>query len=154
MRTLWVVLLLLAPLAGGCGSPYKLAPVSGKVTIDSQPGANCQVTFEPIGSQSNPNPGPQSLGKTDDQGVFTLQTFPDKYRGAVVGKCRVRIIAMSALGPEMDEDYMLRMKLQKKVGRPGGPPKQLPSRYNMKTELTFEVPPSGTDSANFDLKSQ
>ena len=150
MRNLWIVSLLLLPVATGCGSPYNLAPVSGKVTIDGAPGDNCNVAFEPIGSQTNPNPGPTSLGLTNEQGVFTLQTVPDKHAGAVVGKCRVRIFLVSA--SEMDEDAMLKMKLQQRAGRGAGAAgKQLPSRYNMKTELTFDVPPKGTDGANFDL---
>lgn len=149
MRNLWIISLLLF-CASGCGSPYKIAPVSGRVTIDGKPGANCHVAFDPIGSQQNPTPGPQAVGITNEEGVFSLQTVPDKYKGAVVGKCRVRILNLGGLGPQLDEDTMLKLYIQK---RAGGIPKPLPARYNLKTELTFDVPPQGTDSANFDLKS-
>jgi hypothetical protein len=30
---------------------------------------------------------------------------------------------------------------------------KVPSRYNLGTELEFNVPPEGTDQANFDLTS-
>jgi hypothetical protein len=33
------------------------------------------------------------------------------------------------------------------------PKDKVPQRYNTGTELTFDVPPSGTDQANFDLRS-
>jgi len=40
----------------------------------------------------------------------------------------------------------------------GGPVKKvrdkIPEKYNMKTELVYEVLPDGTSEANFDLKSR
>jgi hypothetical protein len=73
--------------------------------------------------------------------------------GALVGKHRVQIttgvsesLAQEYTGPTED----------------GSPPpnfpkdyRRVPERYNDKSELTFEVPPGGTDQADFlDLRSR
>ena len=138
-------------------SAYDVAPVSGKVTVDGEPIADLTVSFEPIGSADNPNPGFGSMGKTDAQGAYSLKTVPDADSGAIVGEHRVRILRMgggagaAADAPE-DDAAMLKEVVAsvKKRGFSG----QLPARYNMQTELTFQVPDEGTDSANFDLKSK
>ncbi|MCU0981482.1 MAG: hypothetical protein MUF25_20215, partial [Pirellulaceae bacterium] len=44
----WVFVLACAvAFSGGCGSGFKLAQVSGKVTVDGAPAPNLQVVFEP-----------------------------------------------------------------------------------------------------------
>src|SRR5437870_4460006 len=77
----------------GCGrEPYKVAPVSGTVTLDGQPLAGAWVTFMPVGTRDSPDPGPTSSGKTDAQGKFTLAIEPGR-PGAVVGKHKVAVNA-------------------------------------------------------------
>src|SRR5881409_1494611 len=73
----------------GCGEA-KYVKVSGVVTLDGQPYKNAVVSFQPISSEGNPNPGRGSTGLTDENGRYTLVT-DDGHTGAVVGKHRVRI---------------------------------------------------------------
>jgi hypothetical protein len=163
------LLFLLACLGwlAGCRSEhFVLAPVSGQVLVDGQPVAGLRVAFEPIGSASNPAPGPESIGVTDDEGRFQVATLAESpRRGAVVGKCRVRIWTLpanqeDALFDDRNPNYdpvkeiaVLKEQIRsragtKKVQRPTG---ALPLRYNDQTELSFEVPPGGTDQADFSL---
>ncbi len=153
--------------AGGCGSdPFTLAPTSGRVTVDGRPVAGLRVAFEPIGSSDRPAPGPEAIGVTDDDGRFTLATMAESpRRGAVVGKCRVRIWTLpsnqeDALFDDRNPNYdpVQEIKVLKERIRSGGrakkvtrPSAALPLRYNDNTELTFDVPAGGTDKADFQL---
>jgi len=134
-RCTWAALLLLS----GCGpgGPAK-APVSGQILVDGQPVQGLRVTFAPVGSDKSPYPGPGSYGETDQDGRYTLVSVKDKRRGAVVGPCRVRVRMASRAGPDVDPRQAARAR-------------QLPPRYNDETELTFEVPPDGTNAADFKL---
>jgi hypothetical protein len=125
-------------LCGTSCSSHKIAPISGRVTVDGQPGAKLRVVFSPIGTSQNYAPGPPSVGYTDEDGRFTLMTM-DKDKGALVGPCRVSITVM-----EVDDD---------RIGQkaPKSPLKQLPARYNDETTLQFDVPAKGTTEANFEL---
>lgn len=151
----------------GCGSDgFTLAPTSGRVTVDGQPVAGLRVAFEPIGSSERPAPGPEAIGVTDNDGRFTLSTMAvSPRRGAVVGKCRVRIWTLPAnqedtLSDDRNPGYdpVQEIKVLKQKIRSGGratkaprPFGALPLRYNDNTELTFDVPPDGTDSADFQI---
>jgi hypothetical protein len=129
-------------VASGCGSSskYKLAPVSGTVSLDGQPLSGAAVNFQPSASGDSANVGPGSNAITDDAGHFELNTIHDKV-GAVVGSHRVRIYSYSPeLPSSQDED--------------SGPNKErVPERYNYRTQLTFKVPVEGADQANFELTS-
>jgi len=128
--------------AAGCGKdPYKAAAVSGTVTLDGKPLADAWVTFMPVGTKEHPDPGPTSSGKTDAQGKYKLAIEPGK-PGAVVGKHKV---AVNAGGGTAGDD--------RDAGGPRGKEK-LPEKYNYKTTLTFDVPPEGTEKADFELKSR
>jgi hypothetical protein len=129
-------------LALGCGS-RKIAPVSGRVTLNGKPVANALVAFNPIPQEGTSEAGPGSVGTTNDQGEFTLIVSSNR-KGALVGKHRVAISAMNPQAGESDA----------RVPRGRRPlVNTIPSRYNEKSELTFEVPPGGTDQANFPLES-
>ncbi len=86
----------------------------------------------------------------------------------------MRIITLKAGGYSEEQTEAARKKLLAEEKAGGGSPENvtddrireylsdtvqlsqteiLPARYNSKTELTFTVPSSGTDAANFDLKS-
>ncbi len=154
----------------GCGSnPFVLAPVSGRVTVDGQPVAGLRIAFEPVGSAERRAPGPEAIGVTDEDGWFTLKTLSESpRRGAVVGKCRVRIWTLPSNQKDRLTDVQapgfdpvkevkdlreqLRSQARKKAAnRPTG---SLPLRYNDNTELSFDVPPNGTDKADFSISSR
>ena len=140
---LWVGLILVA-LFGCSGKPYSVAQVSGKVTLDGKPLAKASITFAPMATKENIAPGPTATGLTDADGHYTL-IFDKSTPGAVVGKCRIYITSVVSDGVADDRD--------------GGPPvkrvkDKVPIKYNLNTELTYDVPASGTDQANFDLFSK
>jgi hypothetical protein len=123
----------------GCRTA-KFAPVSGKVTLDGKPLAGATVSFEPV---TEPGAGPLppgSLGKTDQNGVFTLRATSGE-NGALVGKHRVVISLMDeqATGDE-----------RRRAGRVA---EKLPPKFNTESNLTFDVPRRGTSAAEFTLTS-
>jgi len=129
----------------GCGpSALKVAKVSGRVTLDGKPLPKASITFVPMASKENLNPGKTAQGITDSEGHYQLSVDAST-PGAVVGKCRI-YISTRLSDPSIDE---------RDAGGPirSLPRDKVPPRYNMGTELTFDVPPSGTDKANFDLTS-
>jgi hypothetical protein len=71
-----------------------------------------------------------SRGITDESGRYEL-TYLRDLKGAVVGKHEVRITTRTEHRPI----------------------ERLPAKYNSRSELSADVPPSG-DSINFDLKSR
>jgi len=130
----WILLL------AGCGSEsYEIAPVSGRVTLDGKPLAECQVRFQPVAaSKSNAAPGPGAFAVSDEQGRFTLRTIKPVRPGAVVGEHRVWLTTVK------EED------MQSESGQVTA--EKVPPRYR-NGQLKFSVPPEGTDQADFDLES-
>jgi hypothetical protein len=128
----------------GCSNGHKFAPVSGRVTLNGQPLAGVTVDFQPLGSSQNSEPGPGSTAVTDADGRFVLHSQLEKSRqGAVVGKHQVRIWpAEGSQAPDQDAEA---------VQPKGAKRKLIPGRYHVNSELTFTVPPGGTDQANFEL---
>jgi hypothetical protein len=125
----------------GCSSS-KIAPVSGRVTLDGKPLAGVHVGFQPIAKPGDMNPGGGSYAITDSGGQYKLLLVEGEQPGAVVGKHRVEITARSEVPANIDPPK-----------RP--PPKVfVPAKYSRNSELTFEIPPGGTAEANFELKSQ
>jgi hypothetical protein len=132
----WHALLLpVALLALGCGP--RLGAVKGRVTLGGQPLANAAVNFQPVGNEVNPGIG--SSGRTDANGEYSLSLIDGKGNGAIVGRHRVMI---RSINPASGEDDRTRP-----------PADRVPRRYNMDSELTFDVKP-GSNVANFDLKSK
>jgi hypothetical protein len=130
-------------LAVGCNSGPKFAPVSGKVTMNGKPLAGAFVSFQPIttdGSAKAPAPG--SSGKTNANGEYTLKVSTGE-DGAWVGRHKVMIEAHSE---QVESD-----------ARPprGGWPlvNKVPPQYNTESTVTFDVPPEGTNQANFEIQS-
>jgi hypothetical protein len=131
----------------GCGG-YKVAHVSGKVTMDGKPLTHAVVTFAPMGTKENLNPGPTAGALTDSEGRYTLKIDPKK-SGAVVGMCRVYINTSlddrsKGGGVGLDAPGPFRHMAKEKI----------PAKYSRNTELTYDVPASGTDQADFELKSR
>jgi len=115
----------------GCGGgpEYELARVSGRVTLDGKPLAEVRVTFQPKAKgEKEVNPGPGSYAITDEKGRFELGVGAPKSEGAVVGMHSVRF--------KHPEASKYRFPYS---GRNEG--------------MEFEVPPDGTDEANFDFTS-
>src|SRR5262249_55401986 len=116
MRALSVPLLLLV-LAGCSSRPYKVAPVSGLITLHGQPLPGAAMVFSPLPHDKEIAPGPGSGAFTGPDGRYslTLTQAGAKVKGAVVGRHKVRITLVT---PE---------------SRPGDRPKpvpKLPARYN------------------------
>ncbi len=68
----------------GCGESISLQEVSGVVTLDGKPLELIHVEFWP-------EAGPRSLGKTDEQGRFTLELDDRSAMGAVAGSHKVSL---------------------------------------------------------------
>jgi hypothetical protein len=140
MRTRTVPLVGLV-LVLGCGEPaIKHAPVSGTVTMDGKPLPNVAVSFQPIGDTMNPGAG--SSARTNERGEYTLQVIGGG-PGAVIGWHRVEINPPVEGPPEgrVDDDRHSPLRFR------------IHPRYNLRSELKFEVKP-GPNEANFDLKSK
>ena len=71
---------LLAAVVGCSGGP-KFAPVSGVVTLDGKPYPKAVVSFQPVGTEGNPNPGRGSSAYTDENGRFVLMGDNEIERG-------------------------------------------------------------------------
>jgi hypothetical protein len=143
MRIRMLFLAALFILCGCSQEPYTLAPVSGKVTLDGQPLADAYVSFQPLEGR---DPGPGSYGKTDAQGEYTLKVVGKDRDGAVVGKHRVAISLPSG-GTAANPSKPL-------ADAPGAPKERLPAKYNIRSELTCDVPKGGTKAADFVLQSK
>jgi hypothetical protein len=131
-------------LALGCDSKQKLAPVSGKVTLDGKPLANVMVSFQPVAKEGETVAGVGSTGKTDENGEFTL-TAANGQKGAMVGKHRVVVSKVEEQVGTGDE----------RPPRGGWPQKdKIPAKYNSESKETFDVTSGGTTTANFQLTSQ
>jgi hypothetical protein len=137
--------LLLSVLIVGCGPKApKIARIAGRVMLDGKPLPKASVTFAPMATKDNDAPGPTAQGVTDADGRYQVAVDVNT-PGAVVGKCRI-YISTRLSDPAIDD---------RDAGGPIKrlPPDKVPQRYNMATELTFDVPVGGTDQANFDLTS-
>jgi hypothetical protein len=137
-------------MAGCSGKDYRTVPVSGRVTLDGKPLADAGLIFVPLAKdRDNPNVGPGSLGRTDAGGRFTLQTVYGE-TGAVPAEHVVRISLASKQDAEESPDDLT----------PEGNIEAAPAPRRLELppsavdgSLHFEVPPEGTDQANFDLAS-
>jgi hypothetical protein len=131
-----VLLAALLPALAGCGASG-VAPVAGRVTVNGKPLANATVTFAPVATPGNPEPGSGSYGHTDADGRYTLRLVDREAAGAVVGRHKVQVV--------------LRDDADTAADRPKSAVRQLPPKYNAKTALEFDVPAGGTAAADFDL---
>ncbi|HEY2415612.1 MAG TPA: hypothetical protein VGI40_25440 [Pirellulaceae bacterium] len=131
----------LAVVAAGCGGSGNAAAVSGIVTLDGKPAPDVAVTFNPVSTDGNNVPGPSAFGVTGADGRYSLKLMGEEIKGATVGKNIVRFSAYVPTDPNVD-------------GPPKTKPKtNVPSRYWSDSSMQFDVPPKGTKTADFDLKS-
>ena len=138
---------LLAAVVGCSGGP-EYASVSGVVMLDGKPYPKAVVSFQPIATPENPNPGRGSSAYTDEHGRFVLQG--DNGRdGAVVGKHRVRIMTRGneVVGQDVEGGSPDETPTKREVD-------PIPPEWNALSNVEFDVPSGGTDKANFDIKSR
>jgi hypothetical protein len=138
------IVLMLAAVAG-CGG-RKIAPVSGTVTLDGEPYPNAIVSFQPIGTRANIEPGRGSVGVTDEQGRFTLRYDGGGRSGAVIGKHQVRIFTDLGTEPEPGEDAPARPA--RKLVEP------IPPEWHEFSKKEFDVPAGGTTKADFAIETK
>ena len=144
-------LLACGPL--GCGGGPRYVGVSGVVTLNGKPYQGAVVNFQPAGTPQDPYPGRGSYGHTDENGRFTL-VVDDKITGAVVGKHRVRIATPRPTPSPGGWDPALGTPDGDPRGRPKPGVDPIPPEWNTSSTKEFEVPPRGTDQANFDIVSR
>src|SRR5438094_249318 len=88
----WVVIMAFAACAVAAGCKRDVVPVSGRVTLNGKPLAGADVIFQPRGNTEAPRPaGTGSIGRTDEQGRFSLRMVKPDQPGAVVGDHSVTI---------------------------------------------------------------
>ena len=119
--------------AAGCTSQAS-APVQGTVMLNSKPLNDASVVFSPVRAT---NPWP-FIGTTDSAGRFTLMSPDKKVSGATPGTYMIMITTV-----KFDPNA------------PDGPPlrkETVPVAFTNGSQR-FEVPPGGTQEANFDIKN-
>jgi hypothetical protein len=137
-------------LAAGCDSGPKYVPVSGVITLDGKPYGNAVITFQPVLTANNANPGRGSSAETESDGRFVLKTDEGK-PGAVVGKHKVRIMSK---GTHVSDNF------DPQKGSPDGvltAPTPRPKTDPIPEEWRdkeFDVPPGGTDKADFNISTK
>lgn len=138
----------LLAVAAGCSGGSKFAPVSGVVKLDGKPYGKAVVSFQPIGTKDNPNPGRGSSAYTDENGRFVLKC-DDAIEGAVVGKHLVRIMTRGADNVTIDPNTG--SSDETAPGKRAVDP--IPPEWHSMSKKEFDVPAGGTDKADFDIES-
>lgn len=155
MRKSLCVLALVALCVGCEKQEYKVAPVSGRLTLDGKPAPEVAVMFQPIAEGTNINPGPGSYGITDEEGRYTMKLVGEETAGAVVGKHKVR---MDPYPKALQQQNFPPAEGAPVVDQPTGPIQirtKVPTKYNqVDSPLEFTVPPEGTDKADFNMESK
>lgn len=139
-------------LCSGCGSGDQVS-VEGVITLDGQPLAGAQVTFD------QPELGPKEnkgyIGRTDDQGHYVLRPMRGEDSGVSPGKYRV-LLTTAVLDPNAPAPTTRPAAGSTTIffpESPPPPPERIPPAYRG-GKLTFEVPSGGTTSADFKLVSK
>jgi hypothetical protein len=150
------ILTLLLFVFTGCGESLPVAPVSGTITFEGKPLAGASITTQPIAKDSQ-NPGSGSFGQTDDQGRFELELVKPAMKGAIVGEHRVMIsravTAEADGGPQRSVEGIEYWADDPRSNRQPSAMNNWPARFT-DGSLRLQVPPEGTDQANFDLTTK
>ncbi|MEM1062634.1 MAG: hypothetical protein AAGJ97_09965 [Planctomycetota bacterium] len=146
---------LAAGLAGCSGGEFEIVPVSGVVRIGGEPAAHVKVEFQPVGEDLT-NPGPKSIGYSDDEGRYTVATVGESgRRGAVVGRHKVTVYGARWVGvlEEWSGDTTAEEDARNGL-MPSGiaqlekPTLEVPEKV---MPVSYDVASGGTDAADFDL---
>ena len=132
----------LIALVCGCGSGGKTAPVSGIVKLNGKPTADIAVTFDPVAPDGKNTTGTSAFGVTGADGRYTVKLIGTETKGATVGKNFVRFTGHTEF-TDMSEEALNKAK----------PKVNIPIRYWSESKIEFDVPPNGSSSADFELKS-
>lgn len=138
-RWLWLLLLMTLP---GCGpeNPLGRRAIDGHITLDGSPLASGHIQFVPQDA------GGVSSGAIIAQGSYKLEAP----KGLPPGKYYVQIFSPRK---EAKADPLVQQ-----TDEPPGPfqpaTETIPARYNRDTTLAADVPPSGSTTFDFDLKSK
>jgi hypothetical protein len=149
MKRVFVTGLAVLFLAGCSDGGRKIVPVSGTVRLNGEPYPNAIVTFQPLGENLEDNPGRGSVGKTGPDGRFTL-LYDGERPGALTGKHRVRIATdLGAGGAPKDEnsDSDPNWKHTRRT-------EPIPPEWHDRSTKEFDVPPGGTDQADFNIETK
>ncbi len=141
------VALLLA--AGGCGGGPAYVPVSGVVLLDGKPYAKAVVSFQPVGTAENPNPGRGSSAYTDEQGRFVLKC-DDGTNGAVVGKHQLRIMTK---GNDVVQLADGGGSVDGGTPPPKGTVDPIPADWGTDSKREVDVPAGGLSDLKFEITS-
>jgi len=130
-------------LIAGCGESLtepELGTVTGVITLDGQPGANLQVTFEPqsAGGTAKSVVGGPSSAISDPAGKYEL-LYKETTKGAVVGSHIVRVTSAKGGGPAGGTNA------EKQI--------VIPPQYNVNSTLKHDVK-KGENTINLDLKTK
>ncbi|MFT5304207.1 MAG: hypothetical protein ACI87E_001671 [Mariniblastus sp.] len=153
-----VLLAAISLLAIGCAES-KYEAVSGKVTANGEPVPNVRLVFTPMVVGENHNPGPYSMGLTNEDGIFKLKTRYDE-PGAVAGPHKVGFEwadvdfdSMSTLNEELGEvqgDAAKMAAVQRSIDELKQKLESRP-KVDFRTVIEIEIPQGGTDSADFEI---
>jgi hypothetical protein len=144
-------LALLFALAAGCGgSGVTYVPVSGVVTLDGKPYKNAIVSFQPQAVKGNLNPGRGSSALTDEAGKYSLAT-DEGARGAVPGKHLIRIRTKTNDPTNVFDPSVGSADSGPAVGKKKEVEPIPLEWFADSSTKEFEVPPKGTDKANFEI---
>lgn len=141
---------------GGAAAANRLATqkVTGKITYKGQAVADAHVSFHPKSEQ-----GPGAFGRTNGEGVFTLQTY-EPGDGAAAGEYVVTVQKSEAPAASnaSGEELFRQMEEKAKAGQPAGaeaaPKALLPEKYSRpeSSDLKAVVPGSDPKAFEFDLQ--
>lgn len=139
--------LLIAFGLTGCGGANlddqpELGQVTGKITLEDQPLAGALVTFVP-------ESGRPATGKTNKEGVYEL-TYIRETMGCKTGRNKVMFTVVSE---EEDTEEMEGDDFDQSRPKAKAATKELPARYNTKTELFADVQP-GPNTFDYQLKKK
>lgn len=170
-----IALLFTTICLAACARGERYSPVNGVVLMDGQPLSGVIVVFEPLpNSGSDISPGTISVGKTDQEGRFSLKSPRVNRAGAAVGTHRVRILTPNEIQFSQQEIDAARKKIIAREKADGGAAsaisddkvieylsehstknvvEPIPARYNQQTELRFEVSAKHSNDAKFELQS-
>ena len=84
---------LLSTIFPGCQERSNIRPVKGKLTLNGEPLANANVSFQPLVQKKEHETaeGLGSYGRTNASGEFELRLVDSDERGALIGTHAVRI---------------------------------------------------------------
>lgn len=120
---------------GGCGGAGERAELSGTVTLDGAAIPKGAIAFRPVDS------GGPSAGSEIVDGQF----FVPAEKGLRPGNFRVEITAMRKTGKSFKDPVF---------GQTDVEVQYVPTKYNVQSELTVNVPVESAEGLTFELTSE